>query len=266
MANSFNGTVRRIGATGCLPTAAIVSLQDTINLCPGESFPTLSAIYHPENAYQWFKDGAAIGGANTANLNTLADGAYTVQVTNPSSCSNVSTAVSIITNTLPAVSFSGLSTTICTIDAPLLLTGSPAGGNFSGTGINGNTFDPAVAGAGTFAINYTYVNSGGCDTTISQSIEVTICSGIEAKTNVAALNLFPNPNDGNFTLQFNANVNSSVAINITDITGKIVYTSIASTVRGNNFVNLNVSDLQKGFYLLRTNDGISEINKSFIIH
>jgi glucose/arabinose dehydrogenase len=266
MANSFNGTVRRIGATGCLPTAAIVSLQDTINVCPGESFPTLSAIYHPENAYQWFKDGAAISGATTANLNTLADGAYTVQVTNPSSCSNVSTAVSIITNTLPAVSFSGLSTTICTIDAPLLLAGSPAGGNFSGTGINGNTFDPAVAGAGTFAINYTYVNSGGCDTTISQSIEVTICSGIEAKTNVAALNLFPNPNDGNFTLQFNANVNSSVAINITDITGKIVYTSIASTVRGNNFVNLNVSDLQKGFYLLRTNDGISEINKSFIIH
>lgn len=266
MANSFNGTVRRIGATGCLPTAAIVSLQDTINVCPGESFPTLSAIYHPENAYQWFKDGAAISGATTANLNTLADGAYTVQVTNPSSCSNVSTAVSIITNTLPAVSFSGLSTTICTIDAPLLLAGSPAGGNFSGTGINGNTFDPAVAGAGTFAINYTYVNSGGCDTTVSQSIEVTICSGIEAKTNVAALNLFPNPNDGNFTLQFNANVNSSVAINITDITGKIVYTSIASTVRGNNFVNLNVSDLQKGFYLLRTNDGISEINKSFIIH
>jgi hypothetical protein len=265
MANSFNGTVRRIGATGCLPTAAIVSLQDTINLCPGESYPTLSAIYHPENTYQWFKDGAVISGATTANLNTLADGSYTVQVTNPSSCSNVSTAVSIITNTLPAVSFSGLSTTICTIDAPLLLTGSPAGGNFSGTGINGNTFDPAVAGAGTYAINYTYVNSGGCDTTVSQSIEVTVCSGIAIKTNVSSLNLYPNPNDGIFTVEFNAGSPSNMMMQVTDITGKVVYTGNVATVRGNNIHHLQVNELQKGFYMLKISDAQGEFNKSFVI-
>ncbi len=265
MANSFNGTVRRIGATGCLPTAAIVSLQDTINLCPGESFPTLSAIYHPENTYQWFKDGAAISGATTANLNTLTDGSYTVQVTNPSSCSNVSTAVNIVTNTLPAVSFSGLSTTICTIDAPLLLTGSPAGGNFSGTGINGNTFDPAVAGAGTYAINYTYVNSGGCDTTVSQSIEVTVCSGIAIKTNVSSLNLYPNPNDGIFTVEFNAGSPSNMMLQVTDITGKVVYTGNVATVRGNNIHHLQVNELQKGFYMLKISDAQGEFNKSFVI-
>ena len=265
MANSFNGTVRKIGATGCLPTAAIISLEDSINLCYGDAYPTLSAIYHPENTYQWLKDGVAISGATNANLATTQDGVYTVQVTNPGACSNVSTAVNVISNLLPAVSFSGLDTAICELDAALTLVGVPAGGTFTGTGINGNVFDPAVATAGLYDISYTYTNASGCDTTVIQSVEVTVCTGIGAKTNVSAINLFPNPNEGNFTLEFNANVNSALSITITDVTGKIVHTENASSVRGLNRVNLNVSNLQKGFYLLKTNDTIAEINKSFII-
>lgn len=265
MANSFNGNISKIGATGCLPTAAIISLQDTINLCFGDAYPTLEAIYNPENTYQWYKNGAAISGATAAQLATTEDGAYTVEVTNPSACSNTSVALNIITNQLPAVSYSGLVATICTIDAPLNLTGSPAGGVFSGSGINGNIFDPAVSGAGTFDISYTYTNAGGCDTTVIQSIEVTICSGISNKTNVTALKLYPNPNEGNFNLEFNANMNSSVSFSITDITGKLVHTETFTSVRGTNVVNLNVNELQKGFYLLKMNDTVAEINKSFII-
>ena len=265
IANSFNGTIRKIGATGCLPTAAIISLEDSINLCYGDAYPTLSAIYHPENTYQWLKDGVTISGATSANLATTQDGVYTVQVTNPGACSNTSTAVNVISNLLPAVSFSGLDTAICELDAALTLVGVPAGGTFTGTGINGNVFDPAVATAGLYDISYTYTNAGGCDTTVIQSVEVTVCTGIGAKTNVSAINLFPNPNEGNFTLEFNANVNSALSITISDVTGKIVYTENASSVRGLNRVNLNVSNLQKGFYLLKTNDTIAEINKSFII-
>jgi hypothetical protein len=225
----------------------------------------LSAIYHPENTYQWLKDGVTISGATSANLATTQDGVYTVQVTNPGACSNTSTAVNVISNLLPAVSFSGLDTAICELDAALTLVGVPAGGTFTGTGINGNVFDPAVATAGLYDISYTYTNAGGCDTTVIQSVEVTVCTGIGAKTNVSAINLFPNPNEGNFTLEFNANVNSALSITISDVTGKIVYTENASSVRGLNRVNLNVSNLQKGFYLLKTNDTIAEINKSFII-
>jgi len=265
MANSFNGTVRKIGATGCLPTAAIISLEDSINLCYGDAYPTLSAIYHPENTYQWLKDGVTISGATSADLATTQDGVYTVQVTNPGACSNTSTSVNVVSNLLPAVSFSGLDTAICELDAALTLVGVPAGGTFTGTGINGNVFDPAVATAGLYDISYTYTNAGGCDTTVIQSVEVTVCTGIGAKTNVSAINLFPNPNEGNFTLEFNANVNSALSITISDVTGKIVYTENASSVRGLNRVNLNVSNLQKGFYLLKTNDTIAEINKSFII-
>lgn len=265
LAYTLNGAIKKIGATGCSPTAAIISLEDTMNLCASDPYPTLSAIYHPENTYQWLKDGVAIAGATTANLVTIEDGAYTVQVTNPNACSNTSTSVNIITNILPAVAFSGLDSSICELDAPLTLAGAPAGGVFNGTGINGNVFDPAVATAGVYDISYTYTNAGGCDTTVIQTVEVTVCTGIGAKENVTSINLYPNPNEGDFILEFNANVNSALNITITDITGKIVHTENISSVRGNNRVNLTVSNLQKGFYLLKANDSIGEINKSFII-
>jgi glucose/arabinose dehydrogenase len=265
IADSYTNNIKRIGATGCLPTAAIISLEDTINLCSGDAYPTLSSIYHPENTYQWYKNGTMIAGANSANYSTSEDGAYTVEVTNPTACSNTSSAINVITSQLPAVSFSGLDTTICELDAPLTLSGTPAGGIFSGSGINGNNFDPAVATAGLHDITYTYTNVLGCDTAVIQTIEVTVCTGLGAKTNIATLNLFPNPNDGAFVLEFNANVNTTINITITDLAGKIVHTENIFSTRGNNLVNLNVNNLQKGFYLLKTNDGLGQTNKSFII-
>lgn len=265
IADSFTNTIKKIGATGCSPTAAIIGLEDTLNLCYGDAYPTLSAIYHPENTYQWYRNGVMVAGAINADLNTTQDGAYTVEVTNTTACSTTSTALEIITNQLPAVSYTGLDSTICELDAALSLVGTPAGGVFSGVGISGNIFDPAVATAGIYDITYTYTNAGGCDTSIVQTIEVTVCTGLGAKTNVASMSIFPNPNEGNFTLEFNANVNTTLALGITDLTGKNVHTETVTCIRGTNRISLNVNQLQKGFYLLKAVDALGETNKSFII-
>lgn len=265
LANSFNGTVRKIGATVCSPTSAIISLNDTLNRCSADQYPTLSSIYHPENTYQWYKNGVVITGATNANYTTTEDGAYTVEVTNPSACSNTSSAYHIITSQLPMVDFDGLDTAICEFDAALTLIGTPAGGTFSGTGISGSSFDPAVAGIGTFNISYTYSNASGCDTVVSKSVIVTSCTGISTKANVNAVNLYPNPNEGNFTLEINANLNANLQVSITDITGKNVHQVSVSSNRGKNLLQLNVNHLQKGFYILKVSDSIGEINKSFII-
>jgi len=47
---------------------------------------------------------------------------------------------------------------ICPTDAPVPLTGVPAGGVFSGKGVVGSTFDPLVSGSGTFTINYSIID------------------------------------------------------------------------------------------------------------
>ena len=59
----------------------------------------------------------------------------------------------------------------CTTLSSVTLTATPAGGTFSGPGVAGGRFDPAVAGPGTHTLTYTVVDSLGCGT-ISQQVSV----------------------------------------------------------------------------------------------
>jgi hypothetical protein len=59
----------------------------------------------------------------------------------------------------------------CLDAAAVTLTGSPAGGTFSGDGVSGTTFTPATAGVGTHTITYTYTQNG-CNKTATTDIVV----------------------------------------------------------------------------------------------
>ncbi|MBK9391778.1 MAG: hypothetical protein IPN68_16900 [Bacteroidetes bacterium] len=59
---------------------------------------------------------------------------------------------------LPLSDFSGLNADYCIDGAPSTLTGSPAGGAFSGPGTSGTTFTPSSAGLGIHNIIYTYTD------------------------------------------------------------------------------------------------------------
>ncbi|MCP4121175.1 MAG: hypothetical protein GY751_05440, partial [Bacteroidetes bacterium] len=50
--------------------------------------------------------------------------------------------------------------------------GNPTGGVFSGSGVTGDDFDPAVAGAGVHNLTYTYTDANGCINSATQDIEV----------------------------------------------------------------------------------------------
>ena len=54
----------------------------------------------------------------------------------------------------------------------IILTGNPAGGSFSGTGISGNTFATTGLSAGFYPITYTYVNSNGCTSTAQTTLVI----------------------------------------------------------------------------------------------
>jgi len=72
---------------------------------------------------------------------------------------------------LPTVTMSGLDTLYDVNDAAVTMTGTPAGGIFSGPGVSGDTFDPAVAGVGIHQVIYTYTDAFGCsnaDTVITE--------------------------------------------------------------------------------------------------
>jgi hypothetical protein len=103
----------------------------------------------------------------------------------------------IVVNESPVVTFDPLPA-ICDTNATFTLVGvSPVGGTFSGSGVVGATFDPALSGVGTHSITYTYSNSG-CSSSQTQSIVVDNCSSLDEL--VELLSIFPNPSDGNFTI------------------------------------------------------------------
>jgi len=106
----------------------------------------------------------------TDSATMFMNGIYTVTVTDINLC--VATAsVNVVVNALPLVNISGLDTAYCLNDLPVPLSGSPVGGSFSGTGISGTFFYPAIAGVGTHTVTYTYDN-GNCVNKITQSVMV----------------------------------------------------------------------------------------------
>lgn len=95
----------------------------------------------------------------------------TYTVTNGFSC--VASDTSAITVTAaPSVSFSALSA-VCSAEPAFTLSGgSPAGGTYSGTGVSAGSFNPAVAGSGTFVLTYSYTNVAGCSASDTSAITV----------------------------------------------------------------------------------------------
>ena len=97
-------------------------------------------------------------GANTQTIQASLSGTFSVTVTDANSCVDADTleitALSPIT-----VTFTGLDAAYCNSDGAVVLTGSPAGGNFFGPGISGNTFNPSLVQSGNVIISYSYINS-----------------------------------------------------------------------------------------------------------
>ena len=100
-------------------------------------------------------------GATTQTITVSSAGSFSVTVSNANGCTG-STSATTVVNPLPTVSFSGLSSSYSVGAAAATLTGSPAGGVFSGPGISGNTFTASVAGVGgPYTITYTYSDGNG---------------------------------------------------------------------------------------------------------
>ncbi|MFQ5334613.1 MAG: hypothetical protein ACE5DN_00920, partial [Flavobacteriales bacterium] len=92
----------------------------------------------------------------------------------------------------PPVSFYGLNSTYCVDGHPSTLYGNNRCAYFTGPGINGNTFDPALAGLGTHTIYYNYDGYG-----IDQTIPFAPLVGTGT-----ALNLSDDDVDGPYPLGF----------------------------------------------------------------
>ncbi len=77
-----------------------------------------------------------------------------------------------------------------------------------------------------------------------------------------SVRLYPNPNDGNFSLRFDGLTDGNVEVSVSDITGKEVFKNTLSIVNALTLFNL---DVKNGIYFVKiTNKGNSIIKKLVI--
>jgi len=95
---------------------------------------------------------------------------YTFADSNGCSANNVQL-TEVVSN--PTLQWVGLRSSYCENGAAVTLQALPTGGTFSGTGVTGNTFEPASAGVGTHTLSYTYTDNAGCDATLEATVTVT---------------------------------------------------------------------------------------------
>ncbi len=140
---------------------------------------------------------------------------------------------------------------VCQNESPIVLGGgNPNGGTYTGTGIvNGTTFDPTIAGAGTFTLNYNYTNTLGCsgDTTIDitvlpvgvDTISAAICQGDNyfiggnAYSNAGSYNItFTSTNGCDSIVTLNLSVNPLPTVQLTGLNNTYCTSDAAFAIVG----------------------------------
>ncbi|PKP29716.1 MAG: hypothetical protein CVT99_16090 [Bacteroidetes bacterium HGW-Bacteroidetes-16] len=234
-------------------TASIAVEQN--NLCEGSEFNFTSSTTGGGNTpqYQWQVNGIATG-QNTPEFAYVAENGDVVSMVFTSSltCTNqnpiTSNTITAVVNPLPVVTWPGFEPdTLCIEDwDPVTLTGAtPVGGTYSGDGVVGNIFDPALAGAGTHEITYTYSDPSGCSNQSSLFLFVDVCLGISE--NGAGLLVYPNPASDNLVVKMKDN-STIQHITLTNMLGVQVYQNENTDVP--ETVSIPVQNLPSGNYLL----------------
>lgn len=140
----------------------------------GDSLATFS-INNGSGSYSWTFSGgtpSSASGNGPHNVVYSTPGTYQVTISNPADPNLNGKQLTVIVGNPPTVIFLPSDTLFCNTDSPFLIDGAaPGGGYFTGPGIAGNTFDPAIAGVGTHTITYYYQN-GSCLDSATQTFTV----------------------------------------------------------------------------------------------
>lgn len=146
---------------------------DVSTICEGDSvnLTALATGGSGSYTYTWTSNPAGFSAnGNSVYAKPLITTVYKVTVDDGNS--TVNTNVTITVNTSPTVLLTGLDSAYCNNAIADTLSGFPASGYYSGTGIFGNVFDPSLAGVGQHIISYTYTNNNNCSATDYDTVNV----------------------------------------------------------------------------------------------
>ncbi len=268
---AFSGavTITVTANNDCGPGAVSNAISITINELPTVTLPGFDAICIDLPAFE-LTGGEPMGGTYSGvgvsggNFDPLVAGVgihtITYAYTDGNSCENFATQT-IEVNPLPTVTLTPFATVTDTTPAFELTGGTPVGGTYSGPGVTGGFFDPAIAGIGVHIITYAYTDGNGCENFATQTIEVTPTLGVNDVENGINFVLYPNPNSGQLNLEINSLLVQDFEVRIVNQIGSIIFTKKINVSEGSNYT-FNLSGITTGvYYFLLESDKQNYVRK-----
>jgi len=256
------------------PSSASITISTNDNpLCVGDTAGFVATTINEGSApsYQWMVNGGNVGAnATTYTDHTLTDGDTVVCeltsnaacLTNPLSLSN---AIVMEVNSLPTISFSGLGSSYCNDDPVVTLTGSPSGGSFSGPGITGNLFDPSLADTGFHEVVYSYTDSNGCTNSTTELVLVQLCTGITPDHADYSVDIYPNPNHGQFTISWAIPNQDALQVVLYNSLGEQLLSRQIEITSNPQQIKLDLGSSVSGMYVLRLKAAEMIVHRKIVI-
>ncbi|MFN8286577.1 MAG: T9SS type A sorting domain-containing protein [Chitinophagales bacterium] len=174
----------------------------------------------------------------------------------PFTCASNRVPVLAIVDTAIETTLSALNDVYDDNAASVTLSGTPAGGTFSGAGVSGNVFNPAVAGiGGPYVISYSVLGANGCYGVSTDTVLVTEFGGVGEIEGLSEISVTPIPSDGHFVLSLAAQSPRNVNLMVTDAQGRKVLEENELLLNGVNAKNIDLSNMPKGIYQLTLSRG-----------
>jgi hypothetical protein len=211
----------------------------------------------PPYTYTWSN------GSTTATASGLPAGTYTVTVSDSAGCT-INGSVTI-TQPTALTATSSATDESCTGCADGTATVIPAGGTSPYTYLwsNGST-TASITGLSTGTYTVTVTDANGCTQTQTVTVGVMISNG-QILNATAAIQVFPNPNNGIFSLSIDLPQAEALAIDILDYTGRVVASEKSEATRSyTHEFNLR-GKLASGAYLMQISIGDSKHLRKLVI-
>ena len=225
------------------------------SICDGTSV-ILTASSADAPSYQWLFNNVAIAGATTNSLEAKKTGTYQVVASNKGLCSMTTPAFTLTVNTplAPLLSFvEGVLKTSAGTDLQWYMNNEVAV-----KGATQTTLSPMEPGQ--YYVKLKDVN--GCLAT-SEKITVAILA-TEKQDPFGQLSLFPNPAQDILHVGIPKGSSASVQITVVDLQGRIQTVQNANLMLGENSIQMDISRLPKGVYLLKFTNIPNAPNLKFI--
>jgi hypothetical protein len=226
--------------------------------CSGGTVNVMATGFPASATYSWSGPGLA-GSPTNSSVPVTAPGIYNCTITPSSGCKTV-LSTSVQSSGAVNVTVTPSSTTICQGSSVNLIATGAANYNWSGPALSSTTGSMVTANPN-FSSSYIVSGSTGtCSSSpVTLVVNVTTCTGInELNKGIYGLNVFPNPNNGEFSVRATQELELKIVNELGQICKQI------SLGKHNNF-ETKVSDLNSGVYFITEGNGRALKDKIVVI-